>query len=230
MNAVFSFQRILMLMLLLSIGFMNVHVVQAQDVADVTKTVQSYFKEKSRFTGNLDLYDAKIDKVRNLKLLQLDEKSLDASSDATKLTGEFRDVSSGDILDLEFVLKADGGEMMVDEVIIGKVKEAAEKKNAAKADKKYTKEDAQKAMQAYVDKMSKFTGTYGLFDEKREKMRQLKMLRMDEKVRNFGILFISTIDFKDVDTNETIVTDMTVENKGGRLKVKSVKIKKVIKP
>lgn len=221
---------IIAFMLSLCLGVLGVQSVVAQEFTDAQKTVDEYLKSKIRISGSLDLYDSNIDKVRNLRLIKLNEKSFEPDDDKFRLKGDFRDISSGDILELEFHFMNEGGELIVDDVEIGAVKAAPKKAKEKAEKKKYTPEEAKDAMNAYINKKARFTGTYGLFDPKTEKLRQLELIEMDEKVRNFGVLYINTMKFKDVNTNETIVADMTMTAKEGDLKMKTMKIKKRIKP
>ncbi len=230
MKGLMSKLSVAVCVLAMSIGFVGVQAVAAQEYKDAQKSVDEYLKSKIRISGSLDLYDSKIDKVRNLRLINLNEKTFEPDDDKYRVKGDFRDINSGDILELEFHFMNEGGELIVDDVEIGKLKAAPKKAKEKAEKKKYTPEEAKEAMKAHIEKKSKFTGTYGLFDPKTEKLRQLELIEMDEKVRNFGVLYICTLKFKDVGTDETVVVDMTLTAKEGDLEMKTMKIKKRIKP
>lgn len=197
---------------------------------DVQEVVEQYLKEKTKISGSLDLYDGNINKVRNLKLITLILETLTSADGSYTVDADFRDLNTGDIIGLKISLVEEKRKLSVQEVVISGLKEKAEQKDPEAAKKTFTHEEALTAMKNYIEKMSKFGGTFGLFDPTNEKYRQLKLIKIDEKIRNFGILYISTIDFEDVDTKEKVIVDMTVYNKDGELDIKSLRIKKIIKP
>ncbi|MGE0269526.1 MAG: hypothetical protein AB7S78_13840 [Candidatus Omnitrophota bacterium] len=197
---------------------------------EAQEVVEQYLKEKTKISGSLDLYDGSIDKVRNLKLMGLILDSLMSVDGQYTLESDFRDLNSGDIVSLKITLAEEKRKLSVKEAMITGVKEKAEQKDPEAANKIFTHEEALIAMKNYIEKMSKFGGTFGLFDPANEKYRQLKLIKIDEKIRNFGILYISTVDFEDVDTKEKVIVDLTVYNKEGELDIKSLRIKKIIKP
>jgi len=235
-------KRLKVLMLVISMavsGFMGFGILAADNLfaavdekmqKKVQEAVDEYLAEKTKISGSLDLFDGSITKVRNLKFVALVMETLTGEDPNYEVNGDFRDLSTGDIIDLKISLSEEKRTLSVKDVTIFGLKKKADQKDPEAANKKFTDEEAVTAMKNYIEKMSKFGGTFGLFDQTNEKYRQLKLLKIDEKIRNFGILYISTVDFEDTDTKEKVIVDMTVFNNEGILDIKSIRIKKIIKP
>ncbi|MBP9854341.1 MAG: hypothetical protein KBD53_05700 [Candidatus Omnitrophica bacterium] len=198
---------------------------------DIQQAVDLFLKEKKKNSGSLDLFDESINKVRNLNYITLHMDTLADKGGRYDLQGDLRDLGSGDIVDVKIEISKSGNDALtVREIKIIGVKQKAAEKASPAIDQKFTNLEVVAAIAAYIEKMSKFGGTFGLVDPKTEKYRQLKLIKIDEKIRNFGILYISTVEFEDVDSKEKIFVDMTFYNKDGKLDMKSVRIIKVMKP
>ena len=178
------------------------------------EVIHSTIKERSKYTGTVDLYDEKIDRVRNLKLLKPMVEDIKV---------DFRDQTSGEIVTLEFIMDEEG--FTVEEIVIGEISKASKEAAAPMEKKEYTDAEVQAAMQAYFDLQSKYTSGYMLFDPKQEKLLKLNIVKIREGVRRYGKRFISTVDAEEVEDGKKYVLDITMEDKGGRLDAKSVKIK-----
>lgn len=189
------------------------------DETATKKTVDDYLKSKTQYTGTMDIYDKDLDQVRRLRALE--GESPDEEME-TGVTRRFRDTSSGDIITVRFDLEGDGDEIEVSGIEMVSVEKPAPR---SVEKKEYTDEEIQQEMKDYIAKMSRFTGTYDVFDPKIEKMRKMELLEFEPKVRRFGILRISTATFHDETMNKKVKVDIQVENKDGELSVKQVLIK-----
>jgi len=87
--------------------------------------------------------------------------------------------------------------------------------------------EIKKAMQDYVEKNSKKTGTFEIMDSVTGKKRNLKLQRVHERVGKTGNYYYSCADFKDTQSQELLDLDIDVEQKGGNLNVVDVRIHKV---
>ena len=199
-----------------------------QNVIDAFK---KELKEKTKLTGSLDLYDSKINKVRNLKMIQIKD---DVQKDGAGyiVPGEYRDMKSAEIVTVEASLEEKNGELVSRDFnitgITTEVKNNVVKPNID-AKKEYSDKDIQDVMQDYFKQQTQFSDHLQLFDEAKNKMRNLDLIKLSEQVRRLGILYISTADFKDSDAGDTLAIDVTVQNKDGILDVQSLRIRSVKK-
>ena len=83
------------------------------------------------------------------------------------------------------------------------------------------------AMTDYVMEESKATGTFDVLDPETGQTRQLELVRVHERVGKTGNYYYSCADFKDIKTGQLLDLDLDVEDEGGRLSVKDVRIHKV---
>ncbi len=196
----------------------------------VDTSIRSYLQEKTKFSGSLDIYDRDTDKVRNLKLINIRRDSLSGEGPEYNIGADFRDVNSGDIMDVSIRLVEDAGALTVGEIAIKGVKYKKKEKDPALLNKKFTDKEVKDYIQDHIAKYSKFGGTYGLFDKDNEVYRQLKLDNLGDQVRNFGVLYINTVEFVDDKTGDRVSVDITLQNKDGELDVKTVRIKKIRKP
>lgn len=185
----------------------------------VEMIVRSDIKKRALMSGTLDLYDGKIDKVRNLSLLEMlkDEKSKADQTDS--LT--FRDMNSGAIVTVKAQLAKKNGTLIVENYQILKVEELVKKNVEAM---EYVDAEVQKFMMEYLKNQAKFSGYFNIYDEKNSKLRKLTPIQFQKKVRKFGILLISRVECTDTESKEKLEIDVTVENKEGSLKIKSMRI------
>lgn len=198
---------------------------ETQNYDKVNKVIVRYLKERAKYSGTLDIYDEKLDKVRNLKKLGVAQEVEKNENVYTKLI-DYRDMNMGDVLTVKISVVEENGELEVLDPEILKV----ENKSAAKptdtaVKKEFTDEDINKAMKDYFDQKMQFTGTFDLFDPAQEKMKKLKLIKVDSKIRKFGSLNISSVEFSDVETGKTVIVDITVENKNGKLSISNVREK-----
>jgi hypothetical protein len=179
------------------------------------EAVKSEIQNRKMTSGTLDIYDSKTDKVRTLDLMDLKEEG-------DKVTGHFRDTKTGDVVSVQ-VKVTDG--KVGDFEITGS--EPAQALQEVKKD--YSDQELKDFMKDYITTQSAGTGVFQLFDEKTQKMRQLEFVKLQDKVRRYGIIGITTAEFKEKDTGNTILTDVNVENGKEGLNVTAVRIKNVIK-
>jgi hypothetical protein len=90
----------------------------------------------------------------------------------------------------------------------------------------YTEEEVQDFMKDYLAQRAQFTGTFDIFDEKANSMRNLEIGSFKGKLRNFGSLYIATIEATDINTKDVVNLDITAQIKDGSLVVKTVKFAK----
>lgn len=202
----------------------------ALEFGTVDSKVRGYLMEKTKFSGSLDIYDGELDKVRNLKLINLRRDSLAGDGPEYEIGADFRDLSTGDIMDVLIRLAEDAGDLDVEEIMIKGVKYKKKEKDPELVNKKFSDKEVKDYIKDHIAKRSKFGGTYGVFDKDNEVYRQLNLIGLGDDVRNFGILYINTVEFEDDKTGEKISVDLTLENKDGALDVKTVRIKKIRKP
>jgi len=178
--------------------------------------VKAEIKNKSKTSGTLDIYDNNTKKVRTLDVIGLKETAKDT------VTGEFRDTKTGDVVTVE-VKVADN------KVGDFNITKAEPPKPVQQAKKDYTDQEIQDFMKEYITTQAAGTGVFLLFDEKIKKMRNLEFVKLQEKVRRYGIIAITTAEFKEKDTGDTILADVNVENKKEGLEVTAVRIKNIVK-
>jgi len=181
-------------------------------------------KQRSMGSGSFDLFDASVNKVRNLRVMEFGDKIKQKKNEAV-VPVKFRDVSTGDIVTVEAKLTESDGGWAVGEF---EIKEVQEFKLTADMNKKFSDDEVRYAILEYVKSQMEFSEYLMLFDEKREKMRKLKLLNLDNEIRRFGVLSISMAKFEDVESRETLVIDVHVKNQKGFLEVTSLKIRKMI--
>jgi hypothetical protein len=174
--------------------------------------VKAEIKNKSKTSGTLDIYDDKTQKVRTLDTIGLKQSGNDT------VTGDFRDTKSGDVVTVE---------VKVTDNKVGdfKITNAQPPKPVKEAKKDYTDQELQDFMKDYISTQAAGTGTFQLYDEKSKKMRNLQFVKLQEKVRRYGIIGISTAEFKEKDTGNTVLADVNVENGKEGLNVTAVRIK-----
>ena len=198
--------------------------VETKEVLDpaIVDVIKANIKERSKASGKLDLYDGKTNKVRTLDLIEL-KAGLTKDGDLNVVKGDFRDTTTGDVVSLDIKLTADNSS--VKDMVIASVAAPT----AKEVKKNYTDEETNKFMQEYIDTQSQATGTFDLYDEKTQKMRNLQFVKLDEKLRRYGIIAIATAEFKDKNTGDKVMVDVNTENKDG-LSVTAMRLKGVSKP
>lgn len=204
-------------------------VAKAQTAADepqakTLEAVKAAIKDRSKATGSLDVYDGKTEKVRNLDLMSL-QPTIGTDGDHQVVTGDFRDTKSGDVVTVEIKGTEAGGAFEIKDTVVT----AAKAPEAVQDEKKdFTDAEIQAFMNEYISIQAQTTGTFDLYDEKLAKMRNLELVKLDEKVRRYGIIAISTAEFKDKNSGDKVMVDVNTENKGG-LSVSAMRIKGISK-
>ena len=196
-----------------------------QEIQDVVK---KHLQEKTKGSGTLDLFDEKIDAVRNLRMME--------SHDAVKkeeglyvVPIDYRDIKTGAVVDVEVSAVNKDNAWTVKSIDIKNITEIHAGDTAPDANKEYSDNEIQDVMKKYLLQQAKFTGSIALFDGERKKMRNLELLQMSKEVRRLGAISISSADFKDKDSGEKVVVDVAVENQKGKLSVQSLRIREVKK-
>jgi hypothetical protein len=184
--------------------------------------IKDYLKEKAKYSGNVDFFDEKINKVRNLNLLQLEE-NLQNDGDVYFVRGKFRDVASGDIATVKMNVRTAGGKLEMGDIVIESIDQIVAA-NTPDPNHKYTDQEIKDVMMKYLKQKAQFTGTFDMFDEKTQKMRNLELGNIQEALRTFGTRSIGRVDAVDHASNENLELDVSVDNKDGVLSVKTVKI------
>lgn len=191
----------------------------------IVNFIKDYLKEKAKYTGKVDLYDEKINKVRNLDLMDI-EKSGARENDQYVTRAKFRDFGTGDITTVKIMVGIKGGKLETPGLTIENVDKIVPA-NVGDPDHQYTDEEIKDAIVKYLKQKSQFTGTFDMFDDKIQKMRKLETGNVQEKVRKFGSRFIGRVDAVERAVDEKLELDVSVDNKEGLLEVKSVKIHSV---
>ena len=186
--------------------------------------IKADISERRKASGKLDIFDGTTNKVRTLDLIEFkpDPKQ---DGDMQLVQADFRDTTSGDIVTMDIKATKDNDVYTVKEMTIASVAAPAVKE----VKKEYTEEEVKSFMQEYIDTQSQATGTFDLYDEKAQKMRNLQLVKLGEKLRRYGIIAISTVEFKDKNTGDTVMVDVNTENKEG-LSVSAMRLKSVTKP
>jgi hypothetical protein len=216
--------------ILVCFTFVSVLVCAAQESGPSTGLLdfaKSSIEEKSKATGHLDLFDEKINKVRNLDLMEMNP-TVEKKDNLDVVSGKFRDVASGDIVTLHISIEEKDGAKSVKDITIGEIS-AATVAAAADPNHEFTDQEIQDVMKKYLDKKSQFTGSFDIFDEKLQALRNLKVGAFEPSVRRFGTRFISRVETTDMKSAETVLLDLSVDNNAGNLEVKNVKIFQVKK-
>jgi hypothetical protein len=191
--------------------------------------IQAYLKEKTLSSGTLDIYDDTLNAVRNLRTI---EPKKGFEKDGENYVGliDYRDISTGAIVTVAFTVKNTGSGFIVEGLEIKNVAELSKSQEEADENKTYSDAEVQEFMRNYVEKQSKFTDYIFLFDEERNTMRKLKLVKLKDEVRRMGIMSVSTGEFKDTISGEMLTIDMSVMNKKGKLRIQNLLIRKVYNP
>ena len=190
----------------------------------VMDAVKADIAQRRKASGKLDIFDAKIDKVRTLDFMEF-KSGTKQDGDMQLVEADFRDTTSGDVVTMDIKVTKDNDAYVVKEMAIASVTAPAVKE----VKKEYTEEEVRSFMQEYIDTQSQATGTFDLYDEKTQKMRNLQFVKLGEKLRRYGIIAISTAEFKDKNTGDTVMVDVNTESKEG-LSVTAMRLKSVSKP
>jgi len=191
----------------------------------VLTAIQDNLKTRVIASGTLDIYDEKINAVRNLRMTKLPEKVEEKDGVFTALV-EYRDIKSGDMVTVEAAVDGQKTPLAVKELKMVKV-EKNSAAPAATANKEFTDAEIQSFMKNYIDQQVKFTGTLMLFDQERKKMCSLQLVSLDSVVKRMGIFFSSRAEFKDTENGDILAIDVSVENKQGALGLQALRIREV---
>lgn len=208
--------------------FFGQHIAAAQgsgEDASLIKNVKEILKEKTVQSGTLDIYDGKINKVRNLRLMAFQNGILDEGK-VKILTADFRDIQTGEVVTVQMEGISTEGKLDLGEFRIKEVK--AVEDAAGAEDKEYTDEEIQKVMTDYVDRQGQFNdGKVMLFDSDNEVMRNLQLKELKKEVRRIGIFYSSSSQFVDANTGDLLDIDISVQKKEGKLTVQALRIRNV---
>lgn len=190
----------------------------------LVEAIKTEISERRKVSGKLDIFDGQANKVRTLDLIEFKPNpTKDGEMDVVQ--ADFRDTASGDVVTLDIKVAKDKDAYAVKDMTIASVAAPA----AKEVKKDYTEEDIKNFMHEYIETQSQATGTFDLYDEKAKKMRSLEFVKLDEKMRKYGIITIATAEFKDKASGETVTVDVNTENKEG-LSVTAMRLKSVAKP
>lgn len=185
----------------------------------VIKLIEVEFKEKTAVSGTLDLFHN--DKIYNLRLIGFDPQFIEQGEIFVQ-RGKFRDINTGDILAVDAVVgKTEDGNLAFAEWNFVGITQAAPEPEQ----KEYSDEEILSYMKDYFEQKSKFTGTFDIYDEKKQVLLNLELGEWRRGLRKFGALSIATVNTTDKKSGGKVNLDITVENKDGRLSVQSVRIK-----
>ena len=194
----------------------------------ILSTIEEALKQKTIQSGTLDLYDENFDKVRNLRVLEKSDEIKEQDA-GYMVAYQYRDINEGDIVYVEFHVKADGGDFSVQKIHLGKITKL--NSGADDEQKEYSDEEIQAFMKDYIEKKTQFTdGKIMLYDEENEKMRNLALKEISPEVRRMGIFYSSGSQFVDADSGEILKIDISTENRDGKLSVQALRIRDVFKP
>ena len=193
---------------------------------DLLEVAKDKLKERTLQSGTLDIYDSDKKQVRNLRLITI--KDVIEKDGASLIVADCRDINSGDIVGVEADMVSAEEDFLIKGVRIKGIQAVNE--GASEEEKEYTDDEIQAFMMGYVERQGKFTdGKIMLFDKDNEKMRTLELNEIKKEVRRMGIFYSSSSKFTDVDTNDILDIDISVEKKNGKLKVQALRIRNVRK-
>lgn len=194
--------------------------------SDLLEVAKDKLKERTMQSGTLDIYDSDKSQVRNLRLIAI--KDIIEKDGASLIVADYRDINSGDIVGVEADMVSAEEDFLIKGVRIKGIHAVNE--GAGEEDKEYTDDEIQAFMMEYVERQGKFTdGKIMLFDKDNEKMRTLELNEIKKEVRRMGIFYSSSSKFTDVDTNDILDIDISVEKKNRKLKVQALRIRNVRK-
>ena len=192
-------------------------------VADVLKVIQENVKSQSIKSGTLDIYDEKINKVRNLRTMKFPETA--SENEGVFIAAiEYRDINSGDIVTVEATVDGKVTPLVVKDFKMVKIEKLKDRKEG-EVKKEFPDEEIQAFMKSSIDQQVKFTGNLQLFDEERNKMRSLELVKLDTVVKRMGIFYTSRAEFKDVENGDLLGVDVSVEYKDGELTLQALRIR-----
>lgn len=177
-------------------------------------------KERTKYSGTLDIFDPQINAVRHLQKIEL-PKELSAEGEGKTAVGKFRDTASGAMVQVLFVMGSADGLLTVSDIKIGKVEELSADTSTAEL-KTYSDEDVRNFINTYLESQQKFSGNMTIFDEKQQKLRSVQLQALEAQVRRFGKLSIVRGTFKDTETQSPLAVDITVENAKTGLQIQSL--------
>ena len=179
---------------------------------EVINAVDLYLNEKTKYSGTLDLYDDKVEDVRNLRKIKVQEDMSSTEGNLYTTAIDYRDIKTGDIVAVVFTVENSSGIFKVKNIEMVEVKgvNLLPGDDVEKTD--YPDEEIQNVMKAYIASQSKFIGYFMLYDEESQQMRKLELKELQEDVKRMGIYYISKAIFKDIETEDVLDIDITVEN------------------
>lgn len=190
----------------------------------IMDAVKADIAERRKASGKLDIFDGKTNKVRTLDFIEF-KSGTKQDGDMQLVQADFRDTTTGDVVTMDIKITKDKDAYVVKDMAIASVAAPA----AKEVKKDYTDEEVKSFMHDYIDTQSQATGTFDLYDEKAKKMRNLQFVKLGDKLRRYGIIAISTAEFKDKNSGDTVMVDVNTENKEG-LSVTAMRLKSVSKP
>jgi hypothetical protein len=189
----------------------------------VVDAIKADISERRKSSGKLDLFDGETNKVRTLDLIEF--KGTAKEDEMEVVQADFRDTTTGDIVTMNIKITNTDGVIAVKDMNIASVAAPAVKEVKTE----YTDEEVMKFMREYIETQSQGTGTFDLYDEKAQKMRNLQFVKLNEKLRRYGIIAIAGAEFTDKNTGDIVSVDVNTENKQG-LSVTAMRLKSVKKP
>lgn len=192
----------------------------------IQEVVTQNLQERTKLSGTLDLMDPQTNKIRNLKMVNFEDKIEHKDSMLVAFIDQ-RDIKTGDLVSTAVNLEGKDGKLMVKDYTIVKVMPAAVK--TVDPNKTFSDGEILEFMMEYLKSQAQQTGSVSLFDEQKNQLRDLELVKMDEKLRRLGIIYITSAEFKDKTSAEVCMVDITVNNKKGELEIQSLRLRSVVK-
>ncbi|MCA9401074.1 MAG: hypothetical protein KC713_05570 [Candidatus Omnitrophica bacterium] len=193
------------------------------DFTAIKNVAMNYIKEKSMISGSIDLYDQTINAVRNFDFLKLSD-DISYENDMIKVPGEFRDKATGDLATLALMINKGDDGLKVENIQILDITESQTPQEDT-TEKEYSDEDIRNFVQEHINKLSKFMGYFNLYDEDKDRLRNLVPGELSAEVRKFGALGIVSLSAEDQESGESLVIDITTRKESGVLTIDSMRIK-----
>lgn len=197
----------------------------AEQKSGLLESVKNELKKKTARSGTLDIYDDDTEKVRNLRVINVEEKISEQDGKYFVLA-DYRDINTGDIVRVEIDVVSAGERTVLEDIRIQDVRTMGQDESLEA--KEYTDQEIQAFMMEHLQKQGQFNeGKIMLFDKDSGQMRNLELKTLDPEVRRMGIFYSSSAQFADVAAGEILDIDMSVENKKGTLNVQALRIRNV---
>jgi len=187
----------------------------------IKEEIRDIIKDRALVSGTLDLYDQGVNRVRNLRFIEF-IADIETSQESPYIPVKCRDIHSGEIVTIHAYVNDVDGQWQFENFQIADVMEPKVKIDVTK---EYSDDDIRHVIKAYIENQTKFIGHMLVFDQDKGSLRKLEFIDFKGELRKYGVLSISSTNFKDIESEEYLNVDITVKNNDGVLSIDSLKIR-----